>query len=70
MPRLGGPGLARKIRELWPASRVLFMTGYAEADAFGSEGMPPTALEVLRKPFTPSELVRAVRAVIDMPRDH
>ena len=70
MPRLGGPGLARKLREIWPDSRVLFMTGYAEADAFGTEGLPASAAEVLRKPFTPSELVRAARLVIDTPREH
>ena len=70
MPRMGGPALARAVRERWPLSRVLFMTGYAEADAFGAEGMPATAAEVLRKPFTPSDLVGAVRGVIDMPREH
>lgn len=70
MPRLGGPGLARKVQERWPMTRVLFITGYAEADAFGSEGIPATAAEVLRKPFTPSELVRAVRTMMDTPREH
>ena len=70
MPRMGGPVLARAVREQWPQTPVLFMTGYAEAEAFGAEGLPATAAEVLRKPFTPSELVRAVRTVLDTPRAH
>ncbi len=65
MPRMGGPALARKLRERWPAARVLFMTGYAEADAFSAEELPTSQLEVLRKPFTPTELVRSVRRALD-----
>jgi signal transduction histidine kinase/CheY-like chemotaxis protein len=65
MPRLGGPGLARRIRTIWPEARILFMTGYADADAFGNEADAVRDITVLRKPFTPSELVRAVRQELD-----
>ena len=61
MPRLGGPGLARRIREERPDARVLFMTGYADTEAFGADAGAVQDIEVLRKPFTPAELVRAVR---------
>ena len=69
MPRMGGPGLARAIREIWPESRVLFITGYAEAEAFGDERRPASAADVLRKPFAPTDLVRAVRDAMHAPRE-
>jgi two-component system cell cycle sensor histidine kinase/response regulator CckA len=69
MPRLGGPALARRVREERPDARILFMTGYAESDAFGGpSGTPESTDEVLRKPFTPQQLVLAVRAAIDARR--
>jgi len=64
MPRLGGPELARRIRAERPDARILFMTGYAEGDAFGADAEALSDIEVLRKPFTPAELVRAVRRAI------
>ena len=64
MPRLGGPELARRIRAERPTARILFMTGYAEGDAFGTDTGAVSDIEVLRKPFTPAELVRAVRRAL------
>jgi signal transduction histidine kinase/CheY-like chemotaxis protein len=67
MPRLGGPGLARRIRAIWPDARMLFTTGYADADAFGTDADAVRGITVLRKPFTPAELVRAVRQELEAP---
>jgi PAS domain S-box-containing protein len=61
MPRLRGPDAARAIRELRPAIRVLFITGYAgEHDStLWNEG------PVLGKPFTPDALAARIREVLD-----
>jgi nitrogen-specific signal transduction histidine kinase/CheY-like chemotaxis protein len=64
MPRLGGPELARRIRAERPDARILFMTGYAEGDAFGADTEAVQGIEVMRKPFTPTELVRTVQRAL------
>jgi len=62
MPGMTGPELARLIRELRPATRVLYSTGY-------SLGSCPAALGdgafLLTKPFSPVELCSKVRDVLD-----
>ena len=54
MPGLTGVELARRVRSRRPETNVLYMTAYAQL-----AGMSP----VLRKPFTPEELLAAVQAV-------
>jgi len=60
MPRMDGPSLASRLRELHPDQRVAFMSGYpaglAEPGATGA---------VLRKPFGISELLQFVRGALD-----
>jgi DNA-binding response OmpR family regulator len=60
MPKLGGVELAKKLRELRPATRVLFMTGLAPDrwDDHHVEG------PVLRKPFVLEDLADRVRAAL------
>ncbi len=63
MPNCNGFDVARKIRELFPAAKVLFMTGYS------NQGLPydkygERAPEVLMKPFSPDELLEAVRRTL------
>ncbi|WP_238541824.1 hybrid sensor histidine kinase/response regulator [Acidovorax sp. CF316] len=53
---LNGEGLARHIREKWPAQRVLLMTGYAEQLARISQ----LGFDVLPKPCTPQMLHAAI----------
>ncbi|MES2611110.1 MAG: ATP-binding protein [Pseudomonadota bacterium] len=53
---LNGEGLARHIRETWPAQRVLLMTGYAEQLARISQ----LGFDVLPKPCTPQMLHAAI----------
>jgi two-component system, cell cycle sensor histidine kinase and response regulator CckA len=68
MPQMGGPALAARITAARLALPVLFMTGSAgglpefAAAAGGSRAVQHRA--VLRKPFTPDELLRAVRAAL------
>jgi two-component system, cell cycle sensor histidine kinase and response regulator CckA len=63
MPSLGGVQLARQIRSVRPDIKVLYMSGYAPRAA-GSEGSEEGASS-LQKPFTPEELLRRVRLVLD-----
>jgi CheY-like chemotaxis protein len=59
MPHVGGIELLKIVRERWPKTPVLIVTGYAsiasavEATRFGAVGYLP-------KPFTPDELEQAV----------
>lgn len=59
MPQVGGIELLKIVRERWPKTPVLIITGYAsiasavEATKFGAVGYLP-------KPFTPDELEQAV----------
>jgi CheY-like chemotaxis protein len=63
MPRMGGPELTRRLRELLPHVQVIYMSGYT-ADAL-AEASGPVADGFLSKPFTPDEASRLVRAVLD-----
>ena len=66
LPGVGGREIARRLREILPGLRVLFMSGYADASTmvrFPSD--PGTAF--LAKPFTTSQLCAAVRQLLDAP---
>jgi two-component system cell cycle sensor histidine kinase/response regulator CckA len=63
MPGMGGAELARQIRSVRPDIKVLYMSGYAPRAA-GREGSEEGASS-LQKPFTPEELLRRVRLVLD-----
>ncbi len=58
MSALGGMELLRRIREKYPMTRVIVMTGYASVSS-AVEVMKIGAFDYLPKPFTPHEL-RAV----------
>ena len=60
MPRLSGAEAFRRIREIDPAARVLFSTGFTAEDLSSFPG----AMGVLPKPYRPAELLDAVRAAI------
>ncbi len=64
MPELGGGELVRRARKLRPKLRVLFMSGYASPELMAS-GQLEGDENMLGKPFTPAELVEAVREAID-----
>ena len=64
MPLMGGRELAERLAYLHPEARVLYTSGYADATTArygpGNEG-----IEFMPKPFTPAELARKVREVLD-----
>ena len=59
MPEMSGVELATRARQLHPDLAVVFMSGY-------EPGLmdPDTARQVLQKPFTPPQLVRAVKLAL------
>jgi two-component system, cell cycle sensor histidine kinase and response regulator CckA len=64
MPDLPGPILAGIVREQRPGIRTLFVSGYTH-DVMTQRGELESHDELLEKPFTPEQLVRRVRAILD-----
>jgi PAS domain S-box-containing protein len=67
MPSLNGPELARRVRELRPGLRTLFLSGYTE-ELVGAKGALKGVDDFLAKPFTPDALARKVRELVDGPK--
>jgi PAS domain S-box-containing protein len=66
MPGMSGGELARRLRAQRPATRVLYMSGYAD-DAIFRNALPGKETAFLEKPFTAAVLSRKVREVLDAP---
>ena len=66
MPQMSGPELAAHLTARFPGLRVLHVSGYT-SDALVSRGISPSDIALLQKPFTPGELARKVREVLDTP---
>ncbi|HSL84696.1 MAG TPA: response regulator, partial [Thermoanaerobaculia bacterium] len=64
LPVMDGRTLAARIGERLPGLPVLFMSGYGEA-VISRHGILDEGIELLQKPFAPSELVSRVRALLD-----
>jgi two-component system cell cycle sensor histidine kinase/response regulator CckA len=64
MPRLNGVDLAEQLRARRPSLRVLFMSGYTD-NAIVRNGLLDNSATFLQKPFTPEELLRKLRSVIE-----
>jgi len=54
---------ADKLTALRPDLRVLFVSGYTEEDLIGRGGLAP-GRAILEKPFTPTELRRRIRQLL------
>lgn len=64
MPKMNGRELADEILSIVPKTRVLYTSGYAR-DAIAQRGIMEGELCFLSKPYTPVELARMVRRVLD-----
>jgi two-component system cell cycle sensor histidine kinase/response regulator CckA len=64
MLRMSGPTLAERIRSAGHDAAVLFMSGHSDAVVAQRAGARPPK-DLLRKAFSPGELTRSVRAVLD-----
>jgi PAS domain S-box-containing protein len=67
MPDMGGAALAGRIRQIRPLLPMLFMSGFAEHNEV-SNLIAASGERFLQKPFTPFDLARKVREVLDAVR--
>jgi signal transduction histidine kinase/FixJ family two-component response regulator len=63
MPRMTGLQLKEKIVALWPSTKFLLISGYAEGVADSPE-QTAEAGDFLEKPFLPDDLARKVREIL------
>jgi CheY-like chemotaxis protein len=64
MPAMTGRDLADRLRESFPALRVLYMSGFG-GDTMIDRGLLAPGQRFLSKPFSPQALQQQVRAVLD-----
>ncbi|MEL0083633.1 MAG: PAS domain S-box protein, partial [Gammaproteobacteria bacterium] len=64
MPRLGGKQAYEKIRAIDPDARCLFTSGYSN-NGVHTDFVLSHGLQLIQKPFTPSDLLRQIRSVLD-----
>jgi PAS domain S-box-containing protein len=64
MPGMGGGEAAKRLVELRPEMKVLFMSGYTE-DTIFHQGVLDQEANFIQKPFSPDDLARKVREVLD-----
>jgi PAS domain S-box-containing protein len=66
MPKMSGHELAKRLLELHPEIKVIYMSGYAD-DTVIQYGALESDVPFLQKPFTPTTLLHKVREVLDAP---
>jgi len=66
MPEVSGVELSRRIRKRWPATRIVFMSGY-NSDVLMSEGLDRPKVIFIAKPFTQEALLEKVTAALRQP---
>jgi PAS domain S-box-containing protein len=69
MPGTNGHELASQIAQERPGLRVIFMSGYSE-HAILERVLSEPGAAFLQKPFTPAQLLRAIREVLDQGPQH
>jgi len=67
MPTMSGAELAERLSSLRPGLRVLFISGYPVEESV-TEGLRLSGLRYLAKPFTPGQLRREVRLLLESAR--
>jgi two-component system cell cycle sensor histidine kinase/response regulator CckA len=64
MPNMDGPTMAKRVKELYPDIKVIFISGYTE-DAFEDDLDRPEDFEFLPKPFSLKQLASKVKEVLN-----
>jgi CheY-like chemotaxis protein len=64
MPQMGGPELAKLLRDARPGTKVLYLSGYTD-DAVFRHGLLEGETAFVQKPFAMAVLARKVREVLD-----
>ena len=64
MPVMSGRMLAEQVQRIHPETKVLYMSGYTDDAIVRHNGLDPET-SLLQKPFTPTELARRVREMLD-----
>lgn len=64
MPQMGGKELVEQFKPLHPDTRILFISGYTDGVTIHQASLKP-GTPFLQKPFSPMELARKVRKVLD-----
>jgi two-component system, cell cycle sensor histidine kinase and response regulator CckA len=64
MPEMSGRELVVQLLERWPATPVLYISGYSE-DAIAQHGVLAAGTTLLAKPFTPDDLRRTVARLLE-----
>ncbi len=64
MPKMSGKETAERLQALHPQMKIIFMSGYTD-DAIVHRGVLEPGLNFLEKPFSPKDLARKVRELLD-----
>lgn len=64
MPRMSGNELARRLQEILPKVRVLYLSGYT-ANVISDHGILEASVDFLQKPFSAVELLTRVREILE-----
>ncbi len=64
MPQMGGRKALEQMRAIRPGLKALFASGYSE-NAVHTNYILDAGLTLIQKPFSPADLLRAVRRVLD-----
>ena len=67
MPYMSGRELARRLGELRPGMKVLYMSGYTESSVAKSGMLDGEEKDFIQKPFSAAALVKKIRALLDAP---
>ena len=60
-----GFALAREVTARWPATRIVFTSGFAETKLNGNAASPTPPVRILTKPYRRDELARMIRDTLD-----
>jgi PAS domain S-box-containing protein len=67
MPGMSGRQVADAVRQIRPALKVLFMTGYSQ-NAIVHQGRLDPGVQLIQKPLSQAQLATRLRDVLDAPR--